>query len=79
MMDPIEFPADRAHRCAAGERLREATRAARERDAVEALYGAAITHVERAGARWWAHNGEYSTMVRFCPWCGVDLLAETPE
>lgn len=77
-MNANEILGDRAHRCEAGKRLRDATRAAQDRDAPEALYGYAVTHIERVGGQWWAHNGEYSSMVRFCPWCGVDLLVEEP-
>ena len=32
--------------------------------------------------RWWIGNGEYSSPVYFCPWCGLDLetkLTEIPQ
>lgn len=44
-----------------------------ERPPEELLYGPAINQIVRSGEKWWAHNGEYSTEVSFCPWCGADL------
>jgi hypothetical protein len=37
-------------------------------------YGAALTEPPfYADGEWWAGNGEYYSIVRFCPWCGEDL------
>jgi len=35
--------------------------------------GMAITHIEKTGDRWEAHNEEYGTFVNYCPFCGVRL------
>jgi hypothetical protein len=66
-----------AHTCEAGDRLRRETNDEQAVDAKEALWGHAVTRVEFAAGGWWAHNEEYASVVRFCPWCGVDLQAET--
>lgn len=40
-------------------------------------WGGAVNHIVKAGGAWWAVAGtispEYSTPIRFCPWCGVRL------
>jgi hypothetical protein len=71
--DPKQISAEAVHHCEAGERLREETRETQDAEAREALWGHALVHVEYAAGRWWAHNEEYSSIIRFCPWCGVDL------
>ena len=48
--------------------------------AVEFGWGSAITDIcwsEYAGC-WIAGNDEYGTVVRFCPWCGLDLWSLRP-
>jgi hypothetical protein len=70
---------ERTHLCEAGSRLRGETERAQAAEANEALWGHAITRIEFAEGRWWAHNAEYATLVRFCPWCGANLeTAPTP-
>ena len=64
---------ERIHTCEAGEHLQAETAAAQSAEASEALWGHAVTRIERVGGRWWAHNEEYSTRVEFCPWCGKEL------
>lgn len=37
-------------------------------------WGQAVTKIVRdEEGTWWADNEEYSTTIRFCPFCGVDL------
>ena len=71
--DPPRIEPERIHTCSAGERLRAETAVARSAEAKEALWGHAVTRIDYAGGRWWAHNEEYSSVVRFCPWCGEEL------
>ncbi len=77
-MEGKQIRAERSHHCEAGEQLRRATREAQEAEDNEALWGPAITRIERAGDQWWAHNEEYSSLIRFCPWCGENLSSAEP-
>lgn len=42
------------------------------------LHGPAITRIARDDGRWWAHNEEYSSVIRYCPYCGEYLEALRP-
>jgi hypothetical protein len=67
---------DESHTCpdaAAGAMIR---RVLAEDDREEALYGPAVTRIERVDRLWYAHNDEYSTPIRFCPFCGSALENE---
>jgi hypothetical protein len=48
-----------------------------------AYWGEAITQIGLLGGRWWAISGreppEYATQIRYCPWCGIDLMNESPQ
>lgn len=77
--DSSEFPTEAAHLCEGGERLQRETRGVQDAETPEALWGHAVTHVGYAAGRWWAHNGEYASIIRFCPWCGADLEAAAPS
>lgn len=64
---------ERTHSCAAGDRLRQEVDRAQAVDVKQALWGHAVTRIEFAAGRWWAHNEEYSSVIGFCPWCGEEL------
>ena len=36
-------------------------------------YGPAIRKVVKVNDKWYAYNHEYTTEIRFCPFCGLDL------
>lgn len=48
-------------------------------DDSNALFGHAVTMVTKFEDRWYAENGEYATVVRFCPFCGGRLHGEAAE
>jgi hypothetical protein len=64
---------DQSHDCEERNRHRGQERSTNESSAPEELYGAAITKIDQRDGQWWAHNGEYSTEISFCPWCGIRL------
>jgi hypothetical protein len=40
-------------------------------------YGSAIDSTmeyDLETARWWIGNGEYGSPIRYCPYCGLDLM-----
>ncbi len=42
------------------------------------FYGPAISEIEFYEGYWWANaDAEYSTRIRYCPFCGIEL--EPPE
>ena len=70
------------HRCAEmdeAKRIRSALEAVavdRSERIEELLYGCAFSRIDCAAGRWWAHNDEYSTPIRYCPHCGTLLPSE---
>lgn len=59
------------HQCPERARFR-GTRADGDNEP-ELLFGPAIQRIVHHGGAWFATNGEYSTEIRYCPWCGEML------
>lgn len=36
-------------------------------------YGISISEIVKIEGIWYAHNSEYSTAIKFCPFCGIEL------
>jgi hypothetical protein len=76
---PVELafePPEARHFCVQRQRHRGAGHGSVEvkgEPEPERLWGSAVTRIEMARGRWWAHNEEYSTEISICPWCGIDL------
>ena len=64
------------HECPIRSEHRNSVHGPPEEELPAALYGPAITTIERRDGAWWAHNEEYSTEISFCPWCGSRLDKE---
>jgi hypothetical protein len=67
---------DESHTCPDAAEAEAIRRVAAQDDRGEALYGPAVTRIERVGHLWFAHNDEYSTPIRYCPFCGEALESE---
>jgi len=63
------------HKC---KKMEECHKASRENHNHIGGYGCAISNIEYSddAKRWYAHNNEYTSIVNYCPFCGLGLKEE---